>query len=147
MSEIKYHKAKHPETGKWGYILDEDYVYYSKRYNRTKSLYKGMWSDGATGFVDLNSDNFLARIFSWFRNRIHHMEGNVKTAWFYVHDAFCNDGLWDDGTPVDNWTASTVAGDILWKAGWRFWSVPIWWATYLFGGGEAKKNGWRRVVI
>ena len=147
MKQIKYHKAPHPETGKKGYILDEDYVYYSKRYNRTKSLVKGMWSDGATGFVDLGSDNVWSRLFAWFRNRVHHLKGNVKSAWFFVHDAFCEDPFWDDGTPVANWDASTVAGDILWKASYRFWSIPIWLATFLCGGNQIKKlHGWFRVV-
>ena len=179
MTQIKYHKAPHPETGKKGYILDEDYVYYSKRYNRTKSLTKGMWSDGATGFVDLGADNVWSRLFAWLRNRVHHLKGNVKTAWFFVHDAFCEDLMWDtpyDGKCFDqpnhvwkktkcnyyrchncgeeaalgeylisNWDASTVAGDILWDAFYRFWSVPVWFATFLFGGKEIKKqNGWFR---
>jgi hypothetical protein len=142
MKQIKYEKA--PDGG---YILLEDYVYYSKRYNRYITLKKGMWSDGATGFVDLGAAGFLSKVFAWFRNRIHHMSGNIKSPWFFVHDQICNTGLWDDGTKVDNWTASTVAGDLLWKAGYRWWSVAVWHATYLLGGGEAKKNGMRRTNL
>lgn len=144
---IKYEAGRHPETGKKGYILLGDYVYYSKRYNRYIFIKKGTWSDGATGFVDLGSDNPVSNFFAWCRNRIHHLKGNKKSGWFFVHDEICVTGKWDDGTLIDNWTASTVAGDILWSANYQFWSIPIWWATYLFGGGEARKNGMRRVVI
>ena len=145
MAEIKWCKGTNPNTGQKGYILLEDYVYFSKRYNRSKSLFQPMWSDGATSFVDLGADNIMSRLFAWCRNRIHHMKGNKQTAWFFVHDAFCNDGEWDGGEKISNWDASTVAGDILWAAGYRFWSIPIWWATWLFGGGAARKNGMWRV--
>ena len=146
MSQIKYHEEPGPD-GQHGYVLDEDYTYVSKRYNRSKSIYKGMWSDGATGFVDLGSDHLIAKFFAWVRNRIRKTLGNEMHPWFFIHDAFCNDGVWDDGTPIDNWSASTVAGDLLWSAGYRLWSIPIWWATYLFGGGKARENGMRRVNL
>lgn len=146
METIKYHKGLNHNTGESGYILNEDYTYFSKRYNRNKTIKKGMWSDGATGFVDLGSNGVCSRVFAWFRNRAHHMKGNEKTAWFFVHDAFCNTGLWDDGTKICNWEASTVAGDILWDAGYQWWSVPIWHATFWFGGGVARKNGMRRIA-
>ncbi len=139
---IKYEKA---EGG--GYVLLEDYKYYSKRYNRTITLRKRMWSDGATGFIDLGSTGFWARVFTWLKKKIHKIAHSFKSAWFFVHDQICNEGMWDDGTLIDNWTASTVAGDILWVDGWRLLSVPVWWATYLFGGGKARENGMRRVVI
>lgn len=140
MKEIKYIPD---ESGK-GYILREDFVYFSKRYNRSLFLKEGMWSDGATGFVDLGSDTRIAKVFTWVGKIIDHVRSDQKSAWFFVHDQICNTGKWSDGTKIDNWTASTVAGDILWEAGYKFWSVPIWWATYLFGGGEARKNGMRR---
>ena len=146
MSQIKYHEEPGPE-GQHGYVLDEDFVYYSKRYNRTKTCYKGMWSDGATMFVDLGSDHIISRFFAWVRNRVHHMQGNQQSGWFWTHDAFCNDGCWDCGTLICNWEASTVAADLLWDSGYRLWSVPIWHATFLFGGGEARKNGLRRVKL
>ena len=132
---------------KKGYTSIGEYVYYSKRYNRYKTIPDGMWSDGATGFIDLGTDGILSKIFNWFRKHIHKLSDKASPLWFFVHDAICNDGEWDDGAKIDNWSASTVAGDILYKAGYRFWSVPVWWATYLRGGGEARKNGMRRVVI
>jgi len=188
MKQIQYHKGKHPGTGKEGYLLDGNFTEHSKRYNRSKTVYDGMWSDGATGFVDLGSDGYLSRLFAWCRNRLHKMTGNKKSGWFFIHDQLCIDGLFDfeshlpcisqakngrdwsingphrweiDGEivrctscgeelnlhdfKVDNLTASTVAADMLWGAGWMFWSVPVWWATWLFGGGEARKNGMFRV--
>ena len=139
MAEIKYIKVKD------GYELLEAHTYFSPRYNRSITCPKGMWSDGATGFIDLGADKLMARIWNWFRKRIHHVSTKVSPEWFLVHDQICYTGKWDDGALIDNWTASTVAGDILWSEGWRFWSVPVWWATYLFGGGEARKNGMRRI--
>jgi len=173
MAEIKYIKVKD------GYELLEAHTYFSPRYNRSITCPKGMFSDGATGFIDLGTDNSVARLWNWFRKHIHHLSNKASPEWFFVHDQICVTGLWDTpydckcfdqpnhvwkvtnasyymcgncGTQaalgeyrIDNWTASTVAGDILWSEGWRFWSVPVWWATYLFGGGEARKNGMRRI--
>ena len=140
MRQIKY-RGSH----KTGYTVTEDYVYFSPRYNRYKTVPEGMWSDGATGFIDLGSTGYASRVFNWFRKKIHGYSDKASPLWFFVHDAICYDGLWDDGTKISNWDASTVAGDILWGAGYRFWSVPVWIATYFGGGGEAKKNGMRRV--
>ena len=135
MAEIKYIKVKD------GYELLEAHTYFSPRYNRSVTCPKGMFSDGATGFIDLGTDNIMARVWNWFRKHIHHLSNTACPEWFFVHDQICVTGKFDDGTLIDNWTASTVAGDILWADGWRLWSVPIWFATFLFGGGEARKNG------
>lgn len=105
-----------------GYEVIERFVYKSKRYNRTITIEPGFYSDGATGAKDINS-----------------------TAWF-VHDHICRYAVWDDGTKIDNWTASTVLGDILWNEGHRARSVYWWFATYFLGGGAARKNGMRRVI-
>jgi len=118
--------------------------------NKTNRRYitaeKGMWSDGATCFIDLGTNGLIPTILAWIRNRMHHMLGNVKSGWFFVHDKACNTGLWDSGEEMSNWQASTVAGDILYNDGWRFLSVAVWWVTFGLGGGEARKNGmfmWR----
>lgn len=120
MTQIRYCRLENSKKGK-KYVCCEDYVYYSERYNRYITVPKGMESDGATFARDLPTD-----------------------AWF-IHDKICDTGLWDDGTPIDNWIASTVLGDVLWDDGMRIESVLWWWATWLFGGGEARKNGMRRV--
>ncbi len=104
-----------------GYVAVQDHRYYSRRYNRSITIKARFYSDGATGARDISSD-----------------------AW-WVHDHICRYAKWDDGTPIDNWTASTVLGDILWAEGHRWRSVYWWFATYLLGGGAARKNGMRRV--
>jgi len=96
-------------------------TYYSKRYNRKITIKPGFKSDGATGARDVKTD-----------------------AWGF-HDVLCATGKWDDGSLVDNWTASTVLGDILWEDGLRWRAIYWWWATYLFGGGKCRENGMRRI--
>lgn len=98
------------------------YRYYSARYNRYTTIPHDYPSDGATSAPDLDTD-----------------------AWWF-HDWVCDFGFWDDGTPIDNWTASTILADILWEDGYKPRAVWWWWATYLFGGGQARKNGMRRVT-
>lgn len=123
-----------------GYEVTKTFKYHSRRYNRyitidgTDGLSKtGFYSDGATKAIDIDSDYWI------------------------VHDHICRYAKWDDGTPIDNWTASTVAADIIWDesnlhkklgnkwiARWRkAQSIYVWWATYLCGGGAARKNGMR----
>lgn len=113
-----------------GYEVMIGHTYHSPRYNRSLTIHGrldagvvgyGFYSDGATHAWDIDSD-----------------------AWV-IHDHMCRYAVWDDGTPIDNWTASTVLGDILWSEGYK-WRAVYWrWATYLFGGGAARKNGMRRV--
>lgn len=112
---------KYKEVGD-GYEVTEGYFYYSKRYNRRITIPKGFYSDGATGAKDIDSDGWI------------------------VHDHICRYAVWDDGTRIDNWTASTVLGDILYSEGYTWRAYYWWWATYLLGGGAARKNGMRRVV-
>ena len=106
-----------------GYEVREQYRYYSPRYNRTIPIPERFYSDGATRARDLpNTD-----------------------AWI-IHDHICRYAVWDDGAQIDNWTASTVLADLLWRDGYKLESVYWWWGTYLFGGGAARKNGMRRVL-
>ncbi len=105
-----------------GYETIRRYRYYSPRYNRHITIPARFYSDGATRARDLENTD----------------------AWV-VHDHICRYAVWDDGTPIDNWTASTVLADLLWRDGYRMESIWWWWGTYLFGGGAARKNGMRRV--
>ena len=99
------------------YILEQPISYYSKRYGKSVSLEPGYISDGATGAIDIYS-----------------------TGW-WIHDKLCDTGKWDDGTPVTNWQASRVLADILWREK-RFIRSYTWLiATFIGGGGEARKNG------
>ena len=97
MTQIKYHKAPHPETKQDGYVNIGKYRYYSTRYKRCITVEDGMWSDGATGFIDLGAGGLMSRLFAWIRNRLHKMLGNKQSGWFFVHDKICNTGLWDIG--------------------------------------------------
>ncbi len=91
--------------------------YYSERYDKWVTVEKGFKSDGATGAVDLWSEGF------------------------WVHDQLCDFGYFNDGSPCTNWQASTILGDIL-KAEGRWFRSRSWkYATFLFGGGKARKNG------
>jgi hypothetical protein len=111
MRKIQYKKVGD------GYETIEAYVYYSQRYNRTITISLGFYSDGATCAPDLDTD-----------------------AW-WIHDHVCRFAIWDDGTPIDNWQASTILADILWHDGFRFRAKYWWAATWLIGGGQARDNG------
>ena len=99
------------------YILPYDIDYTSPRYGKSIYVEAGYLSDGATGAFDIWSE-------SW-----------------WVHDKLCDDGAWDDGTPITNWQASTVLSDIL-KSEGRWARARYWFAfTWLFGCENARKNG------
>jgi hypothetical protein len=99
------------------YRLNKGFTYESPRYCKSVTLPDGMLSDGATGAMDITSRGW------------------------WIHDQLCNRGQWDDGTPLSNWECSQVLQDVL-KAEGRYWQSKRWfWATWLFGGGEARKNG------
>ena len=99
------------------YYNKEEFTYYSKRYDKSVTVVQGYKSDGATGAFDINSK-----------------------AW-WVHDVLCEYGVWDDGTPCNNWQASSVLSDILKSEGRWFRSRSWFIATWLFGGGKARDNG------
>lgn len=99
------------------YVRDIEIVYYSKRYDKYVTVPVGYVSDGATGARDIES-------ISW-----------------WVHDKLCDFGLFDDGTPCNNWQASTILSDIL-KSEGRWFRARSWFImTWLFGGGLARDNG------
>ena len=105
------------------YKLLEPISYYSEYYDKNVSLPVGYLSDGASGAADIRS-------LSW-----------------WVHDKLCDTGKFDDDSLCTNWQASKILRRILWQE-WS-WEKPfrlirgILWspATWLFGGGEARKNG------
>lgn len=101
-----------------GYEVARDYCYYSARYNRCLTIRRGFYSDGATKAFDIKNTD----------------------AWL-IHDHICRYARWDDGTPIDNWTASTVLADIMRRDGYTFRAFWWWLATWLAGGGAARKNG------
>ena len=109
-------KVKYKVVGD-GYETTDDYVYWSPRYRKFIFIKPGFYSDGATGAIDIDT-----------------------IAW-WVHDYICRYGVWNDGTPITNWQASSILSDILRKEGFWFRSYTWWIATWLCGGGAARRNG------
>lgn len=151
MSKIKYHKLTDNPDG-FRYILEEDYIYYSRTFNRTKTLKAGMLSDGATGVSDLGAKEegwrkywciFIRWLFNTYFGDYIKLNWDIVTASWWVHDAFCEDPFWDDGTPISNFIASTIFACILYVDGYRVRAIPYWWGTFLFGGQKIKQLvGW-----
>lgn len=104
--------------GRKKYSCPKEIVYFSDRYKHSIIVPEGYRSDGASGPAsDIWSD-----------------------AW-WVHDVMCDRGTWENGTKCTNWQASKVLSDIL--ADEHRWFRSKTWlvATFLFGGGKARKNG------
>jgi hypothetical protein len=112
------------------YVLGQDINYHSHRYNRNVYVPWGRESDGATGAKDLKGP------IRCLKNGRPYM---ASLSW-WVHDELCLLGMWKDGTKVTNWQASMVLRDILKSEGHGFRARTWTWATYLFGGGKARKN-------
>lgn len=103
--------------GKLSYVVKTELRYYSKRYDKWISCPEGMPSDGATGALDIDS-------YSWL-----------------FHDRLCDTGVFEDGTPCNNWQASQIISDILKSEGYWFRSKTWLWTTWALGGGKARDNG------
>ena len=104
---------------KGGYVLKagEEVRYFSKRYNKWVVLPEKMWSDGATGAMDIPS-----------------------LAW-WIHDALCNEGRFECGSLCTNFMASPVLCSIL-RQEKRYFRAVYWWpVTWIGGGGQARENG------
>ena len=91
--------------------------YYSPRYDKYATVPLNYPSDGATGGIDIWSK-------SW-----------------WVHDLLCGRGTWDDGVKITNWEASQVLRDILISENRKIRAFWWFWATWVFGGGNARGNG------
>lgn len=117
---LKYKKEYYydpVEQKTYKYILLDDYLYYSIRYNKYVFLKKETRSDGATGAFDIPSC-------SW-----------------WIHDELCKTGTFKDETLCINIQASFILYDILLKEK-RYIRCFRWFIfTFLFGGGKARKNG------
>lgn len=121
MKESIYDYIEKIKTGSGkviGYKVIKSKSYFSKRYQkRVDILTTDKPYDGATGAMDIDS-------FGWL-----------------FHDVLCRDGCFSDGTKCTNWQASKVLSDILSDEGRWFRSKSWFVATWLFGGGKARKNG------
>ena len=105
-----------PDKG-YKYILLEDIYYVSRKYRKAVAIPMGRLSDGATGAIDIPS-------LGW-----------------WIHDELCWSGKWADGTPCNNWQASTVLAIILADEKRYLRSVYWWGMTWLVGGDKARDNG------
>lgn len=99
------------------YVVTESVTYYSKRYNKFITAKVGDVFDGATGAMDIDS-------FAWV-----------------FHDVLCRDGYFDGAWECTNLQASQVVSDILKEQGHNVRAKTWFAATWLFGGGKARKNG------
>ena len=125
------------------YTNSTTFTYYSERYDKHITV-KGFYrSDGATGGLDVCHRSF------------------------YVHDWLCGNwleagpkppkGLFDDGTKCTNWQASTIHSDILRDCARQekgfikiflyLMSLWRWPVTFIFGGGQARKNGMFKELV
>lgn len=112
------------------YVLCTDLSYYSERYNRYVCVPHGRESDGATGAKDLPGPVPCLKDGKPFK---------ASLSW-WIHDELCLQGKWADGSKCTNWQASMVLRDILKAEGYSFRARTWTWATFLFGGGKARKN-------
>lgn len=104
-------------NGKTWYVTTHKLRYFSKRYKRWIVCQRHFVSDGATGAYDIDS-------FGWL-----------------FHDKLCDTGMFDDSSQCTNWQASSVVSDILRNEG-RYIRAQTWrYATFIGGGGKARKNG------
>ena len=91
------------------YLLLDEIVYYSKRYDRYVTVYKGFISDGATFAMDITT-----------------------RAW-WIHDILCHTYKFDDGSKCNRWKSSRILCDCLWEDG--YWiRAFLWFIPTLLGG-------------
>ena len=121
MSESIYQYIEPIKTGDGkviGYLVIKNKSYFSKRYQkRVEIKTTDKPYDGATGAFDIDS-------FGWL-----------------FHDVLCRDGCFSDKSRCTNIQASFVLSDILSAEGRWFRQGSWFFATWLFGGGKARKNG------
>ena len=116
MSDEEHEKLKAGVAALKDYTLKHPIYYFSPRYLKRVTVPEGFKSDGATGAFDIDSN-------SW-----------------WVHDKICQDGAWDDGSPVTRKQAATVLSDILWSEG-RFFRATYWGvASYWLGCKKVRNN-------
>jgi hypothetical protein len=115
-TEMEHYSVKIDWTDA-GYILLEDVLVFSERYQKWIIALTGEEFDGASGAIDV-----------------------CPLAWI-PHDVLCRDGEFADGSLCSNLEASFVISDQLWKYGRKVRAVGWFIATWVGGGGEARKNG------
>lgn len=127
---------------KYKYERLTELVYYSPMFNRTITVPAGRKSDGATGARDLGVTETGWR--KWWDVVVRYIlksYGSVETEAWWIHDELCLNGCWDDGHKISNFVCSTVLAVVLHGDGYTKEAIYWWFATFLFGGGQARKNG------
>jgi len=104
------------------YIVEEDYTYYSKRYNRSVTIIAPYKCDGASG---------------WFVPDLH------SRSW-QVHDWVCEFKVWDDGSKCTHVQRSMILHDILESENRWFravsWSVAVFICQPLYAKFKKQKT-------
>ncbi len=91
------------------YKVKEGVYYFSKRYNKTVDIKKGMLSDGATYFPDIDS---------WF---------------WIIHDRLKHKHSFKDGSHCSNHQASVIAFDVLVEERRYFISLLVFIGVWSYG--------------
>lgn len=106
----------------WGrryYYLKKTYTFWYEPLDKYITCEAGIY-DGATMALDTKAKN------------------GYPPAWL-PHDAVCNMGIWDDGTPIKRIEAAELLAWVLEKTGHNFRKSTWKWATY-YGGCDKVKN-------
>jgi hypothetical protein len=103
------------------FLLLRDQYYWSERYGKGIKAGSGFRWNGADWVCDLE-------------------DGDAMSKGPLFHDVVCNNGCWEDGTPISNWKRSMILRDILSAEGRSVRKRTWFWATFLFGGKNVKKR-------
>ena len=123
------------------YILLQEIKYFSKRYGKWVTVPFKYHSDGATGAMDIQGHIRAVKISDTLDGEVSPEEVIYTSLAWWVHDKLCDSGKFDDGSLCTNWQASRILSDILKEDGHKYRQYYWLWSTWLFGGGEARKNG------
>lgn len=145
MKEIKYKRIYNdPDGMRYEWLKDERF--YIPLFNRHITIKAGDKSDGATFARDLGAkENGWRKLWALFVTlviyKVFRQLCNKLTLAWWLHDILCYDGCFDDGYRISNFVCSMVVSIQLHKDGYKVESYAWFFATFIGGGGEARKNG------
>lgn len=117
-------------------------LYYSSMFKGFILIPVGRKSDGATGARDLGVvETGWRGLWAKFVQYVLKSYGSAETDAWWIHDELCLKGKWRDGRKISNFICSTVLAVQLRKDGYPKEAIYWWFATFLLGGGKARKNG------
>lgn len=141
---IKYDRLPDNDGGmKW--VCTSDHVSRIPYLGWFVLIPKDRESDGATWARDLGAEErgwrkLWSTVVSYFMDT---PKDKITDAWF-CHDEICLNGyVAINGTKVlvSNFSCSLCLSLLLWRDGYKMESFTWFFATFLFGGGKARKNG------